>query len=286
MSLAPWQTGANPAAFGTRPAPVQPQNTAPAAVSTAENQGNNVYNQLPGYGTDLDNVGSNITAETAGQLPADVIQQITNQAAARGVSNGTGAAATNQDLLKTLGLTSLNLTQMGQQGLNTQLGMLPGAQLYQNPAFYPTTGQTYEAGVQNSLDAAAPDPFAAGNAAIGAAGGGFNAGFGGGGGGLPPTPGGTSPSTAGGSPGGTLAGGPGWIPGVPIGAPSNMDTLSALLQSYNPNGNASGGSAGGEPYNTNVGPGQSYFGNNPAATQTALSPDAALNLYGAEGNGE
>lgn len=211
-SFAPWQTSAPAAAFGTRPAPVQPRTAAPAAVGTAMGLGNQVYNQLPGYQTSLNNIGANVQSETAGQLPQDVTNQITEEAAARGVANGTGSAAVNQDLLRTLGLTSLQLTQMGQQGLDTQLGMLPGAQLYQNPSFYPTTGQNYEGDLQNSIDAAAPDPFSAGNAAIRAAGAGYGVGAGSGGGGLPPTPNNRTSSSV--------------IPGVPLSGPAggNVNT--------------------------------------------------------------
>jgi hypothetical protein len=224
-----WYSAASPAAFGTKPAPVQPQPTAPAAVGTAMGLGNQVYGQLPGYQQSLGNIGANIQSETAGQLPADVTEQITNEAAARGVASGTGADEVNQNLLKTLGLTSLNLTQMGQQGLDQQLGLLPGAGLYQNPAYYPTTGQTYEAGVQNNLNAAAPDPFAAANAAIGAA----RAGYGAGGGGtsmLPPTPNNGPTSSV--------------IPGVPLGGTlfasgsgdtGNLGWLTALAKQYDPN---------------------------------------------------
>jgi hypothetical protein len=256
---APWQNGVNPAAVGTKPAPVTPVSTAGGAVNTAIGLGNRVYSQLPGYSTDISNIGKNITAETAGQLPQDVIDQITNEAAARGVATGTGAGPMNLDLLKTLGLTSLNLTQMGQAGLNAQLGMLPGAALYQNPAFYPTTAQTLEAGEQNALNAAAPDPFAAANAAIRSAGAGYAAG----------SVGGTTlPSTTitPTMPGGPTALGPG--------ASTSLGMLSDILNTYNPT------SAGGS---SDLVTGNMY-GGGPGSDETQLAPDQLSSLYDTFGN--
>jgi hypothetical protein len=175
-SVAGWQNAPPADAFGSAPAAVNPQITAPQAVSTATQLGKGVYSQLPGYGQDISKLGANIKSEIGGKLPADVITQLTNEAAARGIGTGTGAAGVNQDLLKTLGLTSLNLTQMGQSGLNAQLGMLPGASLYQNPGFYPSSAETLAAGQQNAANAAAPNPQAAAQAALRAAGAGYAAG--------------------------------------------------------------------------------------------------------------
>lgn len=252
-----WQNAPPANAFGTKPVPVSPVTTAPGAVGTAMGLGNQVYNQLPGYSTDIGNIGANLTAETAGQLPADVIAQITNEAAARGVASGTGAATVNQDLLKTLGLTSLDLTQMGQRGLDTQLGLLPGAGLYQNPNFYPTTGQNLEAGQSNALNAAAPDPFAAGNAALRAAGGGYAAGSVGGG--SLPAP--TTTITP------TMPGGP---TAVAPGASTSQGMLQNLLQTYDPSA----------PANLVTG---NMYGGGPASDETQLAPDQLASLYSGTG---
>ena len=179
--------------------------------------GKNVYNQLPGYGTDIAGIGANVGSEIQGKLPQDVIDQITNEAAARGVANGTGAGAVNLDLLKTLGLNSLQLTQMGQTGLDTQLGLLPGAALYQNSNFYPGSAETLGAEQQNNLNAAAPNPSAAAAAALRSAGSGYGVG----------------------SAGGVTLPGPTTTSGVfPSGPPpSNNETLGMLnqiMQQYNP----------------------------------------------------
>lgn len=151
--------------------------------------GNQVYGQLPNYAQSLGNIGTNIASETAGKLPADVVTQIAQNAAERGIATGSpGSNNSNAALLRALGLTSLNLTNMGESNLTSLLPHLPGAGIYQNPAFYPTSGQGYEAQVQNNLNAAAPDPAAAAEASLRAAGAGYGAGRGSGGGGLPPTP--------------------------------------------------------------------------------------------------
>lgn len=252
-SLAPWQTGVPAAAVGSIPAPTSAQITAGPAVGTAIGLGKQVYSQLPGYSTDIAGIGANVGSEIQGKLPQDVIDQLTNEAAARGVANGTGAGAMNLDLLKTLGLNSLQLTQMGQQGLNTQLGQLPGAALYQNPNFYPGSAETLAAEQQNNLNAAAPNPTAAATAALHAAGSGYGVGSAG----VATLPG---PTTSGAFPS-VLASG------------SNLATLNQLAQTYNPSGTSNlvtGDMYGGGPGDNMTGAG---------ASETALSPDTEDSLY-------
>lgn len=262
-STSAWQNAPPGNAFGSIPASSTAQITAPAAVGTATALGQGVYSQLPGYGKDISNIGSNITAETAGQLPQDVVTQLTNEAAARGIANGTGGAAVNQDLLKTLGLNSLQLTQMGQTGLDAALGQLPGAALYQNPAFYPSSSENLGAQQQNAVNAAAPDPRAAALAALAAAGSGF---------------------AAGGTGGVSLPGAPATTSSVfPGGAQSNpnLAVLNQLAQAYAPPGSSSlvtGNTVGGGAGSIGTGQGYTYFGDEDnqtgaGASETALSPD-------------
>ena len=119
-----------------------PNTTAPEATGTAMGLGNEVYNQLPGYSSSVSNVGGNINAETGGQLPADVVRQIQQSAAERGIATGTsGSAANNASYLRDIGLNSLQLTNMGESNLNAELPNLPGAAISQNPGFYETPGQ-------------------------------------------------------------------------------------------------------------------------------------------------
>lgn len=241
-NVAPDWSMTNPAAFGSKPGAVTPQITAPAAAQTAMGLGQQIYSQLPGYSQSLANIGANIGSETAGQLPADVVTQIEQNAAERGIATGSpGSPNANASLLRALGLTSLDLTRMGQQGFQSILPVLPGAGIYQNPAFYPSTAQTLEAGEQNALNAAAPDPGAAAAANLRAAGAGLGAGLGFGGGRNP----GQLPGITSGAPlppalsatGGTGAGGGGmFYNGVlyPEGTSptASLDQISQLLQEY------------------------------------------------------
>ena len=108
------------------------------ATGGAITAGNAVNSQLPGYAQTLGNIGANLLSESAGQLPADVIQQLQQQGAEAGTATGTN---TNADYLKALGLTSLNLTNQAESGLESILPSLPGQAISQNPNFYETYGQ-------------------------------------------------------------------------------------------------------------------------------------------------
>jgi hypothetical protein len=158
----------NPAAYGSIPNIPMPTATPPTV--TGVRAGQTVNAQLPGYTTSLGNVGGNIQAETAGQLPPDVVRQIEQTAAERGIATGSpGSPNANASLLAALGLNSLQLTGMGQNNLQSILGSLPGASLVANPSFYPSVGQTQEAQQLRATYAAAPKPQAAANAARAAA---------------------------------------------------------------------------------------------------------------------
>jgi hypothetical protein len=86
--------------------------------------------RIPG-GTALSTAASQNTAqELAGQLPNDVINQIGQQAAERGI-NGSN---TNADYLKALGLTSAQEQEQGQSDLTAGYARSPIA-----PLFDPTT---------------------------------------------------------------------------------------------------------------------------------------------------
>lgn len=229
---APWsRTGSG--AYGSKPAgaPVLP--TAPINTGLAMNLGNNVYNQLPGYQTSIANVGQNVQDETSGKLPADVVRELQQRAAERGVATGTaGSDNNNAAYLRALGLTSLDLTNMGQSNLDRQLPLLPGAQVYQNPAFYPTSGQQYESQLQSNIFAAAPDPAAAGNANLRAAQSGYGVGRAAGPSNLPPTPGGGDFTTAGDqqfSHVSAQGGGGGRFQDS-----STMDQINEIMRSYEP----------------------------------------------------
>lgn len=242
----PWnRSGAG--AYGQVPGPTQPASTAPQVVPQAIQAGQSVYNQLPNYNADLSQIGSNITSETAGQIPADVAAQLAQQGAERGTAIGSpGSPNANAALMRSLGLTSLNLTQQGQQNFQNILPSLPGANIASNPGFYLTPGQQYEAGLQNSVFAAAPDPGAAAAANLAAAQGGFRAGAGSVGHGLPaPT---TTPASTGSPddfPNSPVYSGPGGY--SVVGGQQVDDSVAALQQKYAsllPPTQANGGQSG------------------------------------------
>jgi hypothetical protein len=176
-----------PAAYGSVPAPVQPYSTGPMDTSAAIGAGTQVYSQLPGYQNDLTTAGANISSELAGQLPSDVTAQLAESAAEGGVSTGGASGAA---YLKALGLTSLGLENTGLSNLESLLPTLPGASIAGNPNLYVTPAQTYEAGVQNSVWGAAPQPAAAAAAGLAAT----QSGFGAGAGSVRPSP--VAPATA------------------------------------------------------------------------------------------
>ena len=217
----------NPAAYGSKPAPVTPQVMAGTDVPAAIGAGTQVYSQLPGYSQDIANIGTNITAETAGQLPQDVITEIQQQAAQSGATTGGSNAA----YLKALGLTSLGLESTGLSNLETTLQGLPGAAEANNPNIYPTTGQALDAAQQNSVWAAAPDPLAAAQAGLAATGAGYGAGAGSVGGRLPATP-----TVAAGAPPPEvmLQGGDGGDSGNAAGSPGALTNWTSWYKSINP----------------------------------------------------
>lgn len=133
---------ANAAARAALPAPAGPGVAAGQAAAS----------QLPGYSTSIANIGGNIQNETAGILPEDVKYQLAQAAAERGVASGSpGGANTDADYLRGLGLTSLNLTNLGEQNLNAMLPNLPGYALSQNQNYYQNVQQSIEKQLQERL---------------------------------------------------------------------------------------------------------------------------------------
>ncbi len=223
-------TGGN--AYGTVPQLPPPVSTLPAATGGAIAAGNTVNAQLPGYAGALSNIGGNISAETAGELPPDVITQLQQQAAERGVATGSpGSPNNNAAYLKALGLTSLDLTNLGQTNLLKQLPALPGAQISQNPEFSPSSAAATDVNSGNAIYRSAPDPAAAARAAMAATAAGVSAGRGS----VPPAPTGgfnAAPDTGGNS----------WwsgagAPDMPYSPGGNNEYIDGILQKYDRSAN-------------------------------------------------
>jgi hypothetical protein len=119
---------------------------------------------LPNYENMLGSAVQNTSSDLAGQLPQDVINQITQEGAERGIATGQGGNSPNANasMLQDLGLTSLDLQNTGMSNLSTLIGETPqGAQF--NPASMfvtPEQEQSANQATQNAM--AAPDPAASG----------------------------------------------------------------------------------------------------------------------------
>lgn len=84
----------------------------------------------------------NIANLLAGQIPADVINNLSQTAAERGVAMGSpGSDNSNAGLLRALGLTSLDLQQLGQQNLSAADARNPGAPIFNPGSMLLTPGQ-------------------------------------------------------------------------------------------------------------------------------------------------
>jgi len=74
---------------------------------------------------------ANIGSELSGVIPQDVITQLAQQSAERGVAMGSpGSDNSQSSLLRSLGLTSLDLQQLGQQNLTAADARNPVARLF------------------------------------------------------------------------------------------------------------------------------------------------------------
>lgn len=87
--------------------------------------------RIPG-GAGLEEQSSgNISQALAGQLDPSVLQQLGQQSAERGVMTGSPSGpGTNADYLRSLGLTSLDLMNTGQNWLTQATGRNPSAPIY------------------------------------------------------------------------------------------------------------------------------------------------------------
>lgn len=124
-------------------------NTAQAALPLARN--------LPGYQRMIDQSSRNIGSNLRGEVPSDVVNQILQGAAERGISTGGGANA-NAAYLRALGLTSLGLQQTGESELTGAIARTPQAPLF-NPAQFFTTPEQQQAAAMHAANVgAAPVP--------------------------------------------------------------------------------------------------------------------------------
>lgn len=95
-------------------------------------------NIVPSY----NQAGTNAMSMLRGEVPDDVLYQIGQGAAERGVAGGSYAGPSNMtDYLRALGLTSLDMTQRGQQNLLSLTGGTPTTPLYDPSRMFLTPEQ-------------------------------------------------------------------------------------------------------------------------------------------------
>lgn len=134
----------------------------------------NTYNTaVPGW-SDLTKTASGVAGENLkGEVPQDVISQLTQQAAERGISTGSpGSPNANAAYLRALGLTSLGQEQTGFQQLGQLTTTAPIVQPQNPMPFMVTPAEQQSAAAAQAIYNSAPIPAAAAAKAIQTAGGG------------------------------------------------------------------------------------------------------------------
>ena len=140
---------------------------------------NNLATNLPGYDNMVAASSGNIQSELGGNIPHDVINQIMQRAAERGIMTGTtGSENNNAAYLRALGLTSLDMMNLGEKNLTTAIGRTPQAPIFNTNSMLVTPEMMQEAQMAANTFGAAPNPAMQANASLGAAQMGINAGAG------------------------------------------------------------------------------------------------------------
>lgn len=124
---------------------------------------------LPGYAGNLSQAAVNAGNLLQGQIPPDVLRQIQQAAAERGVAIGSpGSPNANAAMLRALGLTSLNLQGEGLQQFGKLMGLTPVGQPF-NPASMMVSPDALQAAqMAANLYASAPVPALAAQANLNA----------------------------------------------------------------------------------------------------------------------
>ncbi len=132
---------------------------------------------IPGYTDASAKSSQNILAELSGQVPSDVINQIIQSSAERGVLTGGGPNA-NAAYLRALGLTSIGQQNAGEQHLAGAIARTPRPQLFRPDQYFTTPQQQQEAQLYANIYGSAPNPQQAALEAMRQSQRGFNTGAG------------------------------------------------------------------------------------------------------------
>jgi hypothetical protein len=114
---------------------------------------------IPGYSGLTAQSSRNIGSLLQGRVPADVLAQIEQTAAQRGISTGSpGGPNANAAMLAALGQTSLGLQSQGESELSGAVARTPQPQLFNPASFLVTPEQQQQAAAAANLYASAPVP--------------------------------------------------------------------------------------------------------------------------------
>src|SRR6185369_2163578 len=125
---------------------------------------------LPNYCAMTGQASNNILSLLKGQVPPDVLAQIGQMAAERGVATGSiGSPNSNAALLRALGQTSLGLQQQGETELTGAINRTPTGKQFDPTSFLVNPSQYQDSRYLANVLSSAPDPSAAGLAGLNAA---------------------------------------------------------------------------------------------------------------------
>lgn len=122
---------------------------------------------LPGYRQMTAASSRNIQSMLSGQVPSDVLRQIEQTAAERGISRGIpGGPNANAAMLRLLGLTSVGQQQAGEAAFTGAMARTPQGPQFNAASFLTTPEQQQAAQMAANIYGAAPVPRAASQAAM------------------------------------------------------------------------------------------------------------------------
>ena len=120
---------------------------------------NQTVGRVPGYEDMAAQSAKNIGAQLRGEIPEDVLYQLGQVAAERGITRGGGFS--NADYLRSLGLTSLGLMGEGEKGLTGALQRAESIPLFDISKYMLSPQDMFNAIFNANVIGAAPDPAAA-----------------------------------------------------------------------------------------------------------------------------
>lgn len=118
---------------------------------SAEELNKELERMLPGYGALRDSATGVIGSELRGEIPKDVERLLTQRAAEKGITLGTsGSGFESSDLLRNLGITSLQITQQGLDSASKWIASIPKAPQFDFTSMFFTPQQRLNFGLQEA----------------------------------------------------------------------------------------------------------------------------------------